>query len=195
MGKILNHRREAERLFRQADEWMDADLGWKARLTVDERVARRTADLLAAQVAATLALVDVTAQAQPVAKEKDTRKGESTPQPTTTSSARAEYIGGLRQFADWLEQHPDVEAPTGDRMLLPLTTNPAVEEFAAAHDLVVKVDSNGNTEAALHFGPITYVAYGYADFDKFCEQSAERQARQWAAKNSLVIQSHDGGDS
>lgn len=49
------HYREAERLMKQGDEWMDADLGWKASLSVDDRLARRTADLLAAQVHATLA--------------------------------------------------------------------------------------------------------------------------------------------
>lgn len=50
------HYREAERLIRAADEWMDADFGWKAHLSSDERIARRTADLAAAQVHATLAL-------------------------------------------------------------------------------------------------------------------------------------------
>ena len=55
------HYREAERLMKQGDEWMDADTGWKARLGVDERLARRTADLLAAQVHATLADAAATA--------------------------------------------------------------------------------------------------------------------------------------
>ncbi|MGW2863337.1 hypothetical protein [Streptomyces sp. NPDC001205] len=55
------HYREAERLDRQADQWMDADTGWKAGLTVEERLAYRTADQAAAQTHATLAL----AAAQP----------------------------------------------------------------------------------------------------------------------------------
>ncbi len=50
------HYREAERLAAQADEWMDADRGWKAHLSTEERLAFRTADLAAAQVYATLAL-------------------------------------------------------------------------------------------------------------------------------------------
>lgn len=54
------HYREAERLLRTADEWMDADFGWKAHLSPDERIARRTADLAAAHVHATLALAAAT---------------------------------------------------------------------------------------------------------------------------------------
>jgi hypothetical protein len=55
------HYREAEQLASQADEWMDADWGWKAKLTAEERLAYRTADLGAAQVHATLALAAATA--------------------------------------------------------------------------------------------------------------------------------------
>jgi hypothetical protein len=31
--------------------------------------------------------------------------------PNTTDTARAAYIDGLRQIADWLEQHPEVPTP------------------------------------------------------------------------------------
>ncbi|WP_405543997.1 hypothetical protein OG478_23035 [Streptomyces phaeochromogenes] len=55
------HYLKAERLMDQADDWMNADMGWKASLSVNERVARRTADLLAAQVHATLAKTAATA--------------------------------------------------------------------------------------------------------------------------------------
>ncbi|WP_432116609.1 hypothetical protein [Streptomyces sp. S1] len=51
------HIREAERLTKQAEEWMDADTGWKARLSTAERLAHRQADLATAQVHALLALV------------------------------------------------------------------------------------------------------------------------------------------
>ncbi|MGW1961778.1 hypothetical protein ACWCPD_16055 [Streptomyces sp. NPDC001935] len=49
------HYVEAERLTRQADSWMNADTGWKAGLTAEERLAHRMADLATAQVHATLA--------------------------------------------------------------------------------------------------------------------------------------------
>lgn len=114
---------------------------------------------------------------------------------SSQTPGRDEYIASLRQFADWLEQHPDVNAPTSNRFLLPLTTNPAVEEFATTHGLTVKVDSNGNTEAILHFGSIEYVGYGYADFNEFCKQNSEKQARSWADKHGMVIEPRDGGES
>lgn len=53
---IIDHFGEAERFAALADEWMDADWGWKAELSTEERIARRAADLAAAQVHATLAL-------------------------------------------------------------------------------------------------------------------------------------------
>ncbi|MFJ3984335.1 hypothetical protein [Streptomyces fungicidicus] len=107
---------------------------------------------------------------------------------SSQNSDRDAYINSLRELADWLEQHPDVEAPMSNRFLLPLTTNQAVEEFAATHGLTVEVDSNGNTEAILHFGSIDYVAYGYADFSEFCKQNNEKQARTWADQNGMVIE-------
>ncbi|MFF8406939.1 hypothetical protein ACF06P_35590 [Streptomyces sp. NPDC015684] len=56
MASGPEHYQKAERLAEQADEWMDADTGWKANLSSDERITRRRADLEAAQVHATLAL-------------------------------------------------------------------------------------------------------------------------------------------
>lgn len=49
------HTREAERLAASAEEWMDADYGWKATLSTQERLLYRSCDLQAAQVHATLA--------------------------------------------------------------------------------------------------------------------------------------------
>ncbi|MFI9005079.1 hypothetical protein [Streptomyces sp. NPDC053541] len=49
------HHALAERLLAQADTWMDADTGWRARLSTAERLAHRAADLATAQVHATLA--------------------------------------------------------------------------------------------------------------------------------------------
>lgn len=55
------HYLEAERLGRQADSWENADTGWKAHLTAEERLTRRANDLAAAQLHATLALAAATA--------------------------------------------------------------------------------------------------------------------------------------
>ena len=100
---------------------------------------------------------------------------------------RDEYISGLRQLADWLEQHPDVEEPQSQRLLLSLLTNPAVEEFAAEHGLTVGYDGEGNASCDLTFGPIVYHAYGYVDFAEHCKAANERNARSWAEKNGLDI--------
>lgn len=53
--------REAERLRQQAAEWMDIDWGWKGKLSAEERLAFRLADLAEAQVCATLAAAAATA--------------------------------------------------------------------------------------------------------------------------------------
>lgn len=55
------HYREAERLQHQAETWANADTGWKAHMSGEERIARRMADLTAAQVHATLAQAAATA--------------------------------------------------------------------------------------------------------------------------------------
>ncbi|MFF3151890.1 hypothetical protein [Streptomyces sp. NPDC057910] len=55
------HYLEAERLDRLADQWMDDDRGWKAHLSVEERLAYRKADQDAAQFHATMALAAATA--------------------------------------------------------------------------------------------------------------------------------------
>lgn len=55
------HYREAERLQAKANQWADADRGWKAQMTMEARIACRMADLADAQVHATLALAAHTA--------------------------------------------------------------------------------------------------------------------------------------
>jgi hypothetical protein len=55
------HYREAERLTSVADDWLNADYGWKAHLSTEERSAFRAVDLAAAQVHATLAVAAATA--------------------------------------------------------------------------------------------------------------------------------------
>lgn len=107
---------------------------------------------------------------------------------------RSEFIAGLHAFADWLGQNPQVRGPEGQYFLLALSTNQAVEEFADEHGLSVTVDSDGNASCDLTFGPITYHAYGYADFAEFCRADSERRARAWADRNDMVIQPREGGD-
>ncbi|MFE9432914.1 hypothetical protein [Streptomyces sp. NPDC006640] len=110
---------------------------------------------------------------------------------STSSSqnpTRDAYIAGLREFADFLEQHPAVRSPDSAYMLLPLTTNAAVDEFAATHDLAPVTDAEGNRSAELTFGPIVYHAYGYVDFAEHVKQGQEKQARTWAEENGMVIE-------
>lgn len=106
---------------------------------------------------------------------------------------RNEYIAGLREFADWLEKNPAVETPYGERFLLALTTNPAVEAFATKHGLTVDTDDDGNTSADLHFGPIRYHAYGYADFTAYTAEWDEKRARRWVEKQGLELR--EAGES
>ncbi|MFD9211816.1 hypothetical protein ACFVY9_01615 [Streptomyces sp. NPDC059544] len=104
---------------------------------------------------------------------------------------RTRYVAGLRGLADWLERS-DAPVPGSARLLLPLHTNDAVETFAAMHDLQVVYDREGNASADLHFGQVTYHAYGYVDFDAHSERANERQARAWASEHGLVLRRATG---
>ena len=114
------------------------------------------------------------------------------PDPTSSPTARDEYIAGLRAFTDFLEQNPGVE-PQAQRLLLALTTNAAAEQFAAEHGLTVEYDDEGNASCDLKFGPVVYHAYGYVDFAEHCEQNTERRARRWAEAKGLAIVPAEGG--
>lgn len=59
------HYREAERLLNEAGKWMNADTGWMAHMSTEERLARRTADLAEAQVHADLAKAAASALNRP----------------------------------------------------------------------------------------------------------------------------------
>jgi hypothetical protein len=61
------HYREAEQLAEKAGAVMDADYGWMASLSSEERLQRRAAYLAEAQVHATLALAAATALAREIA--------------------------------------------------------------------------------------------------------------------------------
>lgn len=98
---------------------------------------------------------------------------------------RAEFTAGLRQFADWLDTNTEYSLPTGQRFLLSLGTNSAVTEFADRFGLETKADAEGNLSADIPFGPLSYCAYGYVDFDAHIAAEAERRARTWAAAQGL----------
>lgn len=106
---------------------------------------------------------------------------------------REEFIQGLRDLADWLTDTPDAKVPQEQRLLLALSTNPAVEAFAAEHGLTVVFNEEGNASADLAFGPVTYHAYGYVDFDAHCDAHSEREARLWAASKGLALVEVLGG--
>jgi len=84
---------------------------------------------------------------------------------TTTTDERDAFVDGLRQFAGFLDSHPDVETPRDEKFLLALHTIDAVVSFAARFDHV----------------------YGYADFEDFCNRLYESRARDWAAKHNMAL--------
>jgi len=104
-----------------------------------------------------------------------------------TDTDRAAFTAGLRKFADWLDANPQYPTGGSQRILLALHTNQAVEEFAARHGLDTAADAEGNLSADVAFGPITYHAYGYVDFDAHCAADDEKRARRWAAKNGIDL--------
>jgi len=103
-------------------------------------------------------------------------------------SERDEYVAGLRALADWLEGN-EVEVPAfhRQRLLLSLATNADVEQFADKHNATVQFDREGNASCDLSFGPVTYHAYSYADFQLHLSRQEERRARGWADQNGMEI--------
>ncbi|MFD6113661.1 hypothetical protein ACFWG0_26610 [Streptomyces yangpuensis] len=109
-----------------------------------------------------------------------------------TNPTTREDAAGLRELANWLDANPDVPFQES-RLLLALSTNPAVVEFAERHGWPVAYDDEGNASADRVFGPVTFHAYGYADFAAHLAVHDERQARDWAAKQGLEIVAPEGG--
>ena len=114
---------------------------------------------------------------------------------SSQNTARDDYIASLRQLADWLEQHPGVAVPYTKQISVPLNSNPRVAEFAAAAGVDVETDSEGNTQASIKLGVLTYYGYGYADWDRHLAEHYENQARAWADKHGMSIEPRDGGAS
>lgn len=113
---------------------------------------------------------------------------------TSSQNDRDAYIAALRNLADWLERNPDAPISNDERLLIPLTTNAAVEEFANHHGLTVEVDKDGNAYTVVPFGPFNYYAYGYADWESWRQQHEEKTARTWADSQGLTIQPREAGD-
>lgn len=107
---------------------------------------------------------------------------------------RNEYIRGLRELADWLENNEGVAVPYVKTIAVPLHTNARVADFATAAGVDVVTDDDGNTRASVHFGALTYYGFGYVDFPATDAKCREENARTWAAKNNMTIQPREGGD-
>jgi len=108
---------------------------------------------------------------------------------------RDAYIAGLRELADWLEQHPAAAYPRySTQIAVPLVDNASVEAFAQEAGADVVTDDAGNASVTIPFGGLTYYVYGYADWDAWKVQHDEKTARGWADENDMVIQPREGGD-
>src|SRR4051812_28440524 len=99
----------------------------------------------------------------------------------------ARFATGLYDLADWLTEHDIPLLGSTERILYPLHTNAAVEDFAARAGLSVVYDDEGNASATATFGPVCFHVYGYADRAATFRRHDERQARQFAAENGLEL--------
>ena len=103
--------------------------------------------------------------------------------------ARARYLAGVRELITWLEQNPTQPLPVSREFNVPVSTNSAVEEWAADNDMsdAVQYDKEGNASISLRFGPVTLHVYGYRDFAEHCDRNDGRNAREYAEKHGLVL--------
>lgn len=101
---------------------------------------------------------------------------------------QARYVSGLVELAGWLSRNPDA-IPEFDveKLLLPLQTNAAVEDFAARHGLTVSYNDEGNSSVELTFGRVKMRAYGYVDFAEHWERLRQRDAESFAAEHGLAL--------
>lgn len=106
--------REALRLRKQAAEWMDVDWGWKGKLSTEERLAFRMADLAEAQVCATLANAAATAMGADMG-ELDFEAWDAVcgvqegNDEAETIDAGEEWGLAEREHQNWLAAEPDGE--------------------------------------------------------------------------------------
>lgn len=100
---------------------------------------------------------------------------------------------GLPELADWAAAYQVDLTQAIERMLLPLGTTRAVEEFAARCGLTVAYDEEGNASAERSFGPVVLHAYGYVDVEQHRGRSEERLARRYAERSGLALVPVSGG--
>ena len=94
MSTTEDHFRQAELFAARAEEWMDADTGWKAEMSMNDRLGHRSLDLSAAQVHATLAATATQRALLPKLDEwmtlalKDAPELEAAPQDAATTEGQ-----------------------------------------------------------------------------------------------------------
>lgn len=93
------------------------------------------------------------------------------------TAARAEYIAGLRAFADLVESDLTIPTPAlgvaGTDVWAHIQESRTglsqderfelIHDFADAHGVTVTEDYNGDRKAKKMFGPINYHVFAYAD--------------------------------
>lgn len=105
----------------------------------------------------------------------------------STQSGREQFVAGLRDLADWLEETPQVPVPGNPQsVLLYLRTDEEVVRLAEA---IGHTADRADHVAAFDvvFGPITYHVYGYEDFAAHLDRNQEATARDWAARHGMAI--------
>jgi hypothetical protein len=103
---------------------------------------------------------------------------------------RCGYITGIREYATWLEAHPDVAIPDEERLLRPVHTNDALATFAAALDLTeqITVDEEGNASVTIPFGGgVSLHVYGYRDHAASADRIDARTAHTYATRHHLRL--------
>jgi len=93
------------------------------------------------------------------------------------TAERAEYIAGLRAFADLVESDPTIPTPTlgvaGTDVWAHIQQHGSgltqderfelIHDFADAHGVAVTEDYKGDRKAEKTFGPVKFVVFAYAD--------------------------------
>lgn len=96
---------------------------------------------------------------------------------SNTTDKRAEYIAGLRAFADLIESDPTIPTPTlgvaGTTVWAHIQQHGSgltqderfelIHDFADAHDVRVTADYKGDRQSEKTFGPINFHVCAYAD--------------------------------
>jgi hypothetical protein len=115
---------------------------------------------------------------------------------TNHDQRRLGYITGIREYASWLADHPDVEPPHDERILHPVHTNHAVTQFAAAHGLteLITFDIEGNASVDVVFdGGLRLHVYGYRDWAATADRIDADCARKYAQRQGLRLVPDDTG--